>query len=56
MGPLVIIAVIAIPMAIFGVVLFLYRRWAARHDPMIARARDGYPMDRASKRPEVYHD
>jgi hypothetical protein len=53
---LTLVVVMAIPIAVFGSVLYLYRRWAERHDPMTARARDGLPMDRESKRPEVYHD
>jgi hypothetical protein len=53
---IVVVAVMAIPLAILGFLLFLYRRWAERHDPMGGRARDGLPMDAESKRPDVYHD
>ena len=56
MDALVLIAVMAIPIVVFGFLISLYYRWARKHDPMTARARDGLPMDHESKRPEVYHD
>jgi hypothetical protein len=48
---LVLVAVMAIPMAILGLLLYLYRRWAEKGHP-----RAGLPMDAESKRPDAYHD
>jgi hypothetical protein len=53
---LVYVAVMAVPLAILGLLLFLYRRWAGKHDPMGGRPGIGLPMDGESKRPDVYHD
>jgi hypothetical protein len=53
---LVLVAVMAIPIAVFGSVLYLYRRWAEKRDPMGGHPRAGLPMDAESKRPDAYHD
>jgi hypothetical protein len=53
---LVLVAVMAIPMAILGLLLYLYRRWAEKRDPMGGHPRAGLPMDAESKRPDAYHD
>jgi hypothetical protein len=53
---LVLVAAMAVPMAILGLLLYFYRGWAATRDPMGGRPRSGLPMDAESKRPDVYHD
>ncbi|MDO8963618.1 MAG: hypothetical protein Q7W30_03905 [Coriobacteriia bacterium] len=48
--------VMAVPLAIFGALMFLYRRWAEKRDPMGGRPGAYPPLDGEAKRPDVYHD